>query len=124
VTGLGAIQPEANATGAVTTVTPDAGGTSNASLVEELFAGRIPGLQVYDGDRVRIRGIAQDAGLGSSDPLVVIDGMPSQLGVLQALRGFRPDQISKIQILKDVSSTAIYGTRGAAGVILVTLKQH
>lgn len=125
--GLDAIQPDSTTTGAVSTVTPDSTGSPYADLIQELFQGRIPGLEVVtasDGTQhIRIRGMVQDMGNAASlEPLVVIDGMPSSLGALQALRGLHPQQIQKIQVLRDASSTAIYGTRGAGGVILVWLK--
>jgi len=91
---------------------------------EELFAGRFPGVQVIQtpgGISVRIRG--QSSVLGSTEPLYVIDGMPlepSPSGLLTV----NPSDIAKIQVLKDISSTAIYGVRGANGVILITTKRH
>ncbi len=126
-TGLSAVQPDSDATGAVSTVTPDAPGSPQANTIEDLFRGRVAGVEVVtnaDGSMsLRIRGAGQDLGLGGSpEPLVIIDGMPSQQGAIEALKGLQPDQIAKIQILKDVSSTAVYGTRGAGGVILVTLR--
>jgi len=67
---------------------------------------------------VRIRGITSL--IGGSDPLVVIDGIQSNLYMLNQLP---PSEIASIDILKDASATAIYGSRGAAGVILVTTKR-
>lgn len=126
VTGIDQPQPDSDATGAVSTITPDANGSPYTNLIQDLFQGRIPGLEVVTGangtPRLQIRGMVQDVNGQGPEPLVIINGMASQLGALQALRGIAPDQIAKIQVLKDVSSTAIYGTRGAGGVILVTLK--
>jgi TonB-linked SusC/RagA family outer membrane protein len=67
---------------------------------------------------VRIRGITSL--IGGSDPLVVIDGIQGNLELLNQLP---PSEIESVDILKDASSTAIYGSRGAPGVILVTTKK-
>ncbi len=126
--GIDTPQPDSDQTGAVSTITPNANGAPYANLVEQLFQGQIPGVQVVTGPdgspRLQIRGAVQDVRGQGPEPLVIIDGLASQLGALQALKGIPPNQIAKIQILKDVSSTAIYGTRGAGGVILVTLKNN
>lgn len=67
---------------------------------------------------VRIRGITSL--IGGNDPLVVVDGIQGNLGLLNQVP---PHEIESIDILKDASATAIYGSRGAAGVILVTTKK-
>jgi TonB-dependent starch-binding outer membrane protein SusC len=67
---------------------------------------------------VRIRGITSL--IGGNDPLVVVDGIQGGLGLLNQVP---PSEIESIDILKDASATAIYGSRGAAGVILVTTKK-
>ena len=66
---------------------------------------------------VRVRGgisVTQD-----NSPLYIIDGVPSESG----LQGLNPTDIESIDVLKDASSTAIYGSRGANGVVLITLKK-
>jgi len=68
--------------------------------------------------KIRIRG-ANSIG-GGNDPLLVIDGL--QLGTLN-INDINPDDIENVEILKDASATAIYGSRGANGVILITTKQ-
>ncbi len=77
-------------------------------------AGSEPG----SGPSIRIRGITSLT--GGSDPLVVIDGVQ---GTLEFLNQLPPSEIENIDILKDASATAIYGSRGAAGVVLVTTKK-
>lgn len=67
---------------------------------------------------IRIRGITSL--IGGSDPLVVVDGIQGNLDLLSQLA---PSEIESIDILKDASATAIYGSRGAAGVLLVTTKK-
>lgn len=67
--------------------------------------------------KVRVRGTTSIN--KSSDPLYVIDGIISSSG----LDGINPSDIQSMEILKDASSTAIYGSRGSNGVILITTKQ-
>ncbi len=92
--------------------------------VSKALAGRIAGLQVNQSDgapgsgiSIRVRGgisITQ-----SNEPLYVIDGFPTEDG----LASLDPAEIESIDVLKDASATAIYGARGANGVIVVTTKQ-
>ncbi len=94
------------------------------SDVTQALSGKVAGVQVIrsqgspDADvSIKVRGgtsITQ-----SNEPLYIIDGFPSEDG----LKGIESSDIESIDILKDASSTAIYGARGANGVILVTTKQ-
>ncbi|HSR38474.1 MAG TPA: TonB-dependent receptor plug domain-containing protein, partial [Phnomibacter sp.] len=100
------------------------------SSTSQVLQGLAPGVTVQqqsgrpgaDGASVRIRG--ESSILGNSNPLVVIDGlqMPNTTG-LDALNQIDPNAIESITVLKDAASTAIYGNRGAAGVILVKTKR-
>jgi TonB-linked SusC/RagA family outer membrane protein len=100
------------------------------SSTSQVLQGLAPGVTVQqqsgrpgaDGASVRIRG--ESSILGNSNPLVVIDGlqMPNTTG-LDALNQLDPNAIESITVLKDAASTAIYGNRGAAGVILVKTKR-
>ncbi|ULT26653.1 TonB-dependent receptor plug domain-containing protein [Sphingobacterium sp. E70] len=65
---------------------------------------------------IRIRGTNSIS--GSNDPLYVIDGFPTNNGI-----NINPDDIASMDILKDASATAIYGSRGANGVIIITTKR-
>lgn len=67
---------------------------------------------------IRIRGITSL--IGGNDPLVVVDGIQ---GSMDLLRQIPPSEIESVEILKDASATAIYGSRGAAGVVLITTKK-
>lgn len=93
--------------------------------VEQLLEGRIPGLQVIRTGRgytLRIRGVGSL--LASNEPLVVVDGMPVEaFGTPGGLGWINPGDIERIDVLKDASSTSIYGSRGANGVILITTKR-
>jgi TonB-dependent SusC/RagA subfamily outer membrane receptor len=95
-----------------------------ASVVE-LIRARAPGVQVIQaGDTyaLRIRGVSSPSGI--NDPLIVIDGAASSLPGTRALDSLNPNDIVKIEVLKDAASTAFYGMRGASGVILVTTRKH
>lgn len=84
--------------------------------------GRVPGLNIYsDGSpngavSVRVRGTTT---LNNNDPLYIIDGIPTQRG----LQEINQNDIESIQVLRDASAASIYGSRAAAGVIIVTTKR-
>lgn len=92
--------------------------------IEELFAGRFPGVEVSrvptGGISIRIRGASTV--LGSSEPLYIIDGAKVQSGP-GGLLFLEPGDISRIEVLKDIGSTSLYGSEGANGVILITTKR-
>lgn len=97
-----------------------------ANSIENLLQGRVAGLQVVNtsqdpgaGATVRIRGGSSLR--GSNAPLVVVDGFP--LGDAGNLKQINPETIQSVEVLKDASASAIYGSRGANGVIVVTTKQ-
>lgn len=129
VTNLGEVvvigygeQRKVDLTGSVAIVKPeDMQKTSNSNM-STLLQGRVPGVQVTtDGQPgadpiVRIRGIGS---FGSTDPLYVVDGVIMGTTV----RDFSPNDIESLQILKDASAAAIYGSRAANGVVIITTKQ-
>jgi TonB-linked SusC/RagA family outer membrane protein len=110
-------------TGAVATVKGEKLLDRPATNVSQALQGRIPGVEVNlntnapgEAARVRIRGISS---INSSlDPLYVVDGV---IGV--DANTLNPNDIASLEVLKDASSTAIYGARGANGVILITTKR-
>jgi TonB-dependent SusC/RagA subfamily outer membrane receptor len=91
---------------------------------EQLIVGRVPGLEVVrseSGMTLRIRGASTiNAG---SDPLIIVDGVQLS-GTTNLLLSVNPQDVRRIEVLKDAGATAIYGSRGANGVVLVTLKKH
>ena len=92
---------------------------------EELLEGRFPGVRVQrvpGGIIVRIRGATSV--MGSEEPLYVVDGMEMAPGPGGALMGINPADITRIEVLKDIGSTAAYGVRGANGVILITTRRN
>jgi TonB-dependent starch-binding outer membrane protein SusC len=92
--------------------------------VEELFAGRFPGVRVLytpgQGIAVRVRGATSIT--GSNDPLYVVDGFPMEPGP-GGLLSINPYDIAGIEVLKDAGSIAEYGMRGANGVVLIKTKR-
>jgi len=102
-------------------------GHQSYSRIEELIEGRASGVRVLrsqDGSfRLQIRGVSSPA--GHNDPLVVIDGTPTtELRPGSALASLNPQDVVRIDVLKDAASTAFYGMRGANGVIVITTRQH
>ena len=110
----------ATPTSGSTVGTDDVGRTLNEPI-EMVLLGRVPGVLVRQGAdgsvSVRIRGVSSF--YGSNEPLYVIDGVPVGPG---GLKGLNPRDIASIQVLKDPADTAIYGIRGANGVIVVKTK--
>ncbi len=117
-------------TGSVTDISAEKLGDQPVTSIDQQLVGRIAGVQIQQGSgapgvgtSVRIRG-AGSLGAGN-EPLYVIDGMPyssSSNFDLNPLAFINPADIENISVLKDASSTAIYGSRGANGVILITTK--
>lgn len=125
VIGYGSVK-KSDVTGSVTSVKTEALKEIPANSVEGLLQGRVAGLQVINssqdpgaGATVRIRGGSSLR--GSNAPLVVVDGFP--LGDAGDLKQINPSDIVNMEILKDASASAIYGSRGANGVIMITTKR-
>ncbi len=96
--------------------------TSPLQLISGKAAGVIinqTGSEPGSSPSVRIRGISSL--IGGNDPLVVVDGIQGNMDLLNQIP---PSEIASVDILKDASATAIYGSRGAAGVIIVSTKKN
>ena len=122
VVGYGTVR-KADVTGSVATVRGDALSRQVVSNSAQALQGLAPGVNVVANSgapggsvAVRIRGIATV--LGGAEPLFVVDGMPTN-----DISYLSNNDIESINVLKDASATAIYGARGANGVIMVTTKQ-
>lgn len=93
--------------------------------IEEALSGRFPGVEVNrtadGGIAVRIRG--GSSLMGNNEPLYVIDGMEITPGPNGALAGINPYDIDSIEVLKDATSTAMYGSRGSNGVVIIKMKK-
>ena len=143
VTGYGAQRREA-ITGSVATVEADAANVGVVANANQLLQGRVSGVQTVTnngepggGMQIRIRGGTSLS--ASNDPLYVVDGVPLQnenpvadareVGAVRPalprspLNTLNPSDIESITVLKDAAATAIYGSRGANGVILVQTKR-
>ncbi len=130
VVGYGT-QRRRSVTGSVASVPMDEIKSSPVVGLDQAINGKIAGVQVNTvtgtpggGPSIRIRGVSS-IGAGS-DPLYVIDGFPISNSPDQRtnpLNSIPPSQIVSIEILKDASATAIYGSRGANGVVLITTKK-
>lgn len=121
VVGYGTMK-KSDLTGAVASVSGDALESSASNRAVESVAGRLAGVSVTrssgvpgSGMKVRIRGTGST---NKSDPLYVVDGVPAGTDIDY----IASEDIESIEVLKDASSTAIYGNRGANGVIIVTTK--
>ncbi|MFL9485217.1 SusC/RagA family TonB-linked outer membrane protein [Chitinophagaceae bacterium LWZ2-11] len=123
VVGYGT-QKKKDVTGSVTLVTAKALKEVPSSNFQNALQGHAPGVDIQtvgtapgSGAVIRIRGIRSV--LGSNAPLVVVDGIPYGGN----LNDINTDDIASLNILKDASATAIYGSRGSNGVILITTKR-
>lgn len=115
-------QQKSDLTGAVTSVNMEDLANTAAASVDEALQGRLAGVEIMttDGEpgsaaSIRVRGSRSIT--ASNEPLIVVDGVMDAVGSFADLD---PASIKNVTVLKDASSTAIYGSRGANGVILVT----
>jgi TonB-dependent SusC/RagA subfamily outer membrane receptor len=122
--GPNAPQPSPREKSTVTSEDIQRQGASDEPL-EKVLQGRVAGVTVSrspdGGIAVRIRGAASI--YGNSEPLYVLDGMPIHPGPNGSLTGINPSDIESIKVLKDAADTAMYGVRGANGVIVIKTKK-
>ncbi|MBN1925005.1 MAG: SusC/RagA family TonB-linked outer membrane protein, partial [Prolixibacteraceae bacterium] len=122
VVGYGTVK-KSDLTGSVTSVKSEELMASAPTSVQQALQGKAAGVLITSGNTVnstpniRIRGNRSIS--ANNDPLFVVDGFPMTGG----LESINPNDIESVEILKDASATAIYGSRGANGVILVTTKK-
>ena len=107
----------------VTTVDGDDMKQVGAQRIEEYLNGRVPGLQLIRNESgqlsLRIRGMAT-LGQSNEEPLVIVDGLPTAQGMNgEVLRMLDPREVHSVAVLKDASATAMYGSRGANGVLVI-----
>src|SRR5262249_51660100 len=120
VVGYGTLRKEA-VTGSVASVTGDKIGEIPSANISQALQGRIAGVEMTQTStkpgatmQIRVRGIRSLS--ADNNPLIVLDGIP----FAGSIADINPDDVKSIDVLKDASATAIYGSRGANGVILVT----
>jgi len=131
VIGYGAVK-KSDLTGSVTALKPDGKNKGVVVNAQDLMQGKIAGVNVTSesgepgvGTQIRIRGGSSLN--ASNDPLIVIDGVPMDnnkvAGSANLLSTINPQDIESFNVLKDASATAIYGSRGSNGVIIITTKK-
>ncbi|MBR0180451.1 MAG: TonB-dependent receptor [Prevotella sp.] len=114
-------QRKGDLTSAITSVKSEDFAQGNIRDAGDLIKGKVAGLNIANGSgdpnaasSIRLRGIISLE--GGNSPLVLVDGLEGSLSTVS------PENIESIDVLKDASAAAIYGTRGAAGVIIITTK--
>lgn len=132
VIGYG-VQRKSDLTGSVSNVSSEDFNQGVINSPEQLINGKVSGVQIVNGggspsagSTIRIRGGASLN--ASNDPLIVLDGVPMEVGGSVSGSGnflslINPNDIESMTILKDASSTAIYGSRASNGVIIITTKK-
>ena len=131
VVGYGVTQSR-DLTGSVVAIQPKSFQQGNFATPEQMVVGKVAGVQITSnsgapgaGSTIRIRGGTSLR--ASNDPLIVIDGVPVEgqgiAGSPNPLSLINPDDIESFTVLKDASAAAIYGSRAANGVIIITTKQ-
>ncbi|MFZ6011096.1 MAG: SusC/RagA family TonB-linked outer membrane protein [Bacteroidota bacterium] len=129
VVGYGT-QRKADLTGAITSIKGESLREMPVTTVEQALQGRLAGVQVQQtsgqpgtGISVRVRGVSSIA--GGNEPLYVIDGLPQFNDDVRGANGLatiNPADIESIEVLKDAAASAIYGSRGANGVVIITTR--
>lgn len=144
VVGYGSMK-RSDLTGSVSSVRVDEDNAARSTTMDQLIRGRVSGVQVMSnsgapdgGINIRVRGLSSFN--GSTEPLYVVDGViinaasGSEASLTNAgaeggtseetngMNGINPQDIASIEILKDASATAIFGSQGANGVVLITTK--
>ncbi len=132
VVGYGSVR-KSDLTGSVSTLQAKDFNKGQISSPEQLINGKVSGVQIMSnsgsptaGSTIRVRGGASLN--ASNDPLIVLDGVPLESGGISGnssnfLSLINPQDIESMTVLKDASSTAIYGSRASNGVIIITTKK-
>lgn len=122
VVGYGT-QRKSDVTGSLSSLSPKDFKDEPVTRIDQALQGRVAGVEVVNnsgapGGNVSIRIRGSNSILGDNNPLYVIDGF-----IGADFNDLNPDDVASIEVLKDASSTAIYGSRGANGVVLITTKK-
>jgi len=123
VVGYGT-RKKSHSTGAIAKIGGNDVAAVQTARVDDALAGKLPGVLIQNQDgspgaapKIQIRAASSIS--GASNPLIVVDGFPISGGI----ETVNPNDIQSLEVLKDAASAAIYGSRGANGVILVTTKK-
>lgn len=118
----GSAAPAASAPGSAGTTVDLPARDQQSARIEEVLLRKIPGLAIDrrpDGTyAIRIRGASAAAG----DPLVLLDGIPLAGPAGSALADIDPQEVQRVQVIRDAASLSLYGARGANGVIAITTR--
>ena len=131
VIGYGAVK-KSDLTGSVTAIKPDSKNKGVVVNAQDMLTGKVAGVNITSNDgtpgggaKIRVRGGSSLN--ASNDPLIVIDGLAMDndgvKGLSNLLSVVNPQDIESFSVLKDASATAIYGSRGSNGVIIITTKK-
>ena len=131
VIGYG-VARKSDLTGSVTALKPDSKNKGVVVNAQDMLQGKVAGVNITTnsgepgaGAKIRIRGGSSLS--ASNDPLIVVDGIPIDnsgvAGAPNILSTINPQDIESFNVLKDASATAIYGSRGSNGVIIITTKK-
>lgn len=131
IIGYGSVR-KSDATGSLGIVTAKEFNKGAVNAIQDAITGKIPGVSIISNSgapgntsTIKIRGTTSIN--ASSDPLIVIDNVPLSNvpigGTSNILASINPNDVENITVLKDASATAIYGSRGSSGVILITTKR-
>ena len=118
-------QDKRDLTGSISTLSGDMANRSSPTTLADMLDGRFAGVEVRrlanGGLSVRIRG--QRTFKGDAEPLYVVDGVPQHPGLNGVFTDIDPRDVKSIDVLKDAGATAVYGSRGANGVILISTRR-
>ncbi|MEO6683736.1 MAG: TonB-dependent receptor plug domain-containing protein [Ginsengibacter sp.] len=124
ITGISRVK-KSQFTGAINRIDAEQLSDKPVGSFDQLFQGRAPGVlsltssgQPGQSSTIRIRGT--NSVVGGSDPLYIVDGIQVENAAFQ---GFNPNDFASVEIARDAATTALYGSRGSAGVIIVTTKR-
>jgi len=131
ITGYGS-QVRREVTGSISTVKGEEVAEMPVTNADQLLRGRATGVQISQGSgvpgapvRILVRGTSSIS--AGAEPMIVLDGIPMRGGAISGssnpLESINPNDIESMEVLKDAAATAIYGSRGANGVILITTKK-
>ena len=113
--------------GAISSIDGDSARKSGTmTSMFDMLEGRVPGLEVrrLAGGALTLRIRGSRSLLANGEPLLVVDGIPVEGAAGAALSDMDPRDVKRIEVLKDAGSLAAYGSRGANGVLLVTMKRR
>jgi TonB-dependent SusC/RagA subfamily outer membrane receptor len=111
--------------GAVSSVSGEVAQRNSPTTLADMIDGRFPGVEVrrLDGGGMSVRIRGTHTFKGDAEPLYVVDGIPQHARSNGVLADIDPLSVQSIDVLKDAGSTAVYGARGANGVILISTKR-